>query len=290
MKRHWCMAIALGVSIGAAAMSRQSASGGRSLRTSSRFVDTTVGFWRMCEQPQLIREPTLADLARADPHGASADFGLSFNCAVKAGGGMTDCRPIYASPDSADKAALTRALAPHVRLSRASAGLAREKAYRLTIDVALDTTDRYGMIKECRPPFCMLEGAMPPPPPPSVRDPVMAAALDRARTCFDAAWRRSGELRFAAEKALRDRAGRPATDDDRKLVLDYVNSRHALAACAAKLRETARVLPLDAGDARAVAAAVDAMRMGYDGQTRYELAILIGYLDPAAGRAEESLP
>jgi hypothetical protein len=264
--------------------------GSRSLQTSGRFVDTTVGFWEMREEPELIRKPSLPELAKADPKNAAADFGLSFNCAVKSSGALADCRPIYASPDTADKAALAHSLARYIRVSPASSRLAREKAYRLTIDVALDTIDRYGGPTECRPPFCMIEGATPPPPPPPLQDPVIAATLNRARKCFDTAWQRSGELRSAAEKALRDRAGQPAMDADRMLVLDYVNSRHALAACISTLRATARVLPLGGSDRKAVAAAIDGMKMSYDGQARYERIILIGLLDPSAAKTEAAIP
>lgn len=274
---------------GTAVMAQAPAPASRSLQASGRFVDTTVGFWEMDDQPEFAKEPTLADLTRVDPGQAAADFGLSFNCAVKTNGTLFDCRPIYASPDSANKAALVRALAPLVRLSRTSAALAHDKAYRLTIDVALDTIGSYGMPKECRPPFCIIEGATPPPPPPPIHDPVLAAALGRARACFDTAWQRSTTLRFSAEKALRDRTGRPATDEDRKLALDYVHSRHALAACVTDLRATARVLPLNASDAESIEGTINGMKMSYEGQTRYELAILIGLLDPVAAQAEASI-
>lgn len=262
----------------------------RLLRAAGHFVDTTVGFWEMHGQPEFAKEATLAALTRAAPREAAVDFSLSFNCAVKTNGALSDCRPIYLSPDSVDKTALVRALAPLIRLSRASAALARDKAYRLTIDIAIDTVDSYGMPKECHPPFCMIEGATPPPPPPPIHDPVLAAALTRTQACFDAAWQRSGTLRFAAEKALRDRAGPSATDEERKLALDYVHSRHAMVACIAELREAARVLPLDATDAKSVKGAIDGMTMSYEGQTRFELAILIGLLDPAAAKVEASIP
>lgn len=282
--------VALTFTIATAAMAQAPAPGSRSLQASGRFVDTTVGFWEMHYQPEFAKKPTLADLTQVDPREAAADFGLSFNCAVKSSGTLSDCRPIYVSPDSANKAALVRALAPFIRLSRASAALAHDKAYRLTIDVALDTIGSYGMPKECRPPFCMIEGATPPPPPTPIHDPVLAAALDRTRACFDAAWQRSGTLRFSAEKALRDLQGRAATDEDRTLALDYVHSRHAIAACIADLRATARVLPLNAADSKSVKSTIDGMKMNYEGQTRYELAILIGLLDPDAARIEASIP
>lgn len=282
--------VALIFAIGTAGVAQVPSSDSRSLQASGRFVDTTVGFWEMQDQPEFAKKPTLADLTRVDSGEASADFGLSFNCAVKSSGTLSDCRPIYASPDSANKAALVRVLAPLIRLSRASAVLARDKAYRLTIDVALDTIGSYGMPKECRPPFCMLEGATPPPPPPPIQDPVLAAALGRTRACFDAAWQRSAILRFAAEKALRDRTGQYATEENRELALDYVHSRHAIAACIADLRTTARVLPLNAADAKSVKNTIDGMKMNYEGQTRYELAILIGLLDPAAAKVEAAIP
>lgn len=275
--------------IATAASAQTPAPGSRLLRAASHFIDTTVGVWEMHGQPEFAKEPTLAELTRVAPREAAVDFSLSFNCAVRTNGALSDCRPIYLSPDSADKAALVRALAPLFRLSRANAALAHDKAYRLTIDVALDTVDSYGIPKECHPPFCMIEGATPPPPPPPIHDPVLAAALARTRACFDTAWERSGTLRFAAEKALRDRSGRPATDEDRRLALDYVHSRHAIVACIADLRETARILPLDATDRKSVKGAIGGMTMSYEGQTRYELAILIGLLDPAAAEVEASI-
>lgn len=272
-----------------AAIAQPPAPDSRLLRASGRFVDTTVGFWEMHSQPEFAKEPTLAELTRAAPREAAVDFSLSFNCAVRTNGSLSDCRPIYLSPESIDKAALVRALTPLYRLSRASAALAHDQAYRLTIDVALDAVDSYGMPKECHPPFCMIEGAKPPPPPPPIHDPVLAAALARTRACFDPAWERSGTLRFAAEKALRDRSGRPATDEDRRLALDYVHSRHAIVACIADLRATARLLPLNATDSKSVQGAIDGMTSSYEGQTRYELAILIGLLDPAAAKVEASI-
>ncbi len=281
---------ALPLVIATAAMAQAPAPGSRSLQASGRFVDTTVGFWEMHDQPEFAKEPTLADLTRVDPREAAEDFGLSFNCAIKGDGTLSDCRPIYASPDSANKAALVRALAPLIRLSRASTALVHDKAYRLTIDVALDTIGGYGMPKQCRPPFCMIEGATPPPPPPPIHDPVLAADLGRTRACFDAAWQRSTTLRFSAERALHDRTGRFATDEDRKLALEYVRSRHAIAACIADLRKTAIVLPLDAADVKAVESTIEGMKMSYEGQTRYELAILIGLLDPEAAKVEASIP
>lgn len=276
--------------IATAAMAQAPAPGSRSLQASGRFIDTTIGFWEMHDQPEFTKEPTLADLIRVDPGAAAEDFGLSFNCAVKGNGSLSDCRLIYASPDSVKKAALVQTLAPLIRLSRASAALAHDKAYRLTIDVALDTIGGYGMPKQCRPPFCMIEGATPPPPPPPIQDPVLAADLGRTRTCFDAAWQRSTTLRFSAEKALRDRTGDSTSDEDRKLALDYVHSRHAIAACIADLRKTARILPLNAVDAKAVKSTIDGMKLSYEGQTRYELTILIGLLDPEAAKVEASIP
>ena len=97
-------------------------------------------------------------------------------------------------------------------------------------------------------------------------------------------------MRFSAEKALRDRTGRSATDEYRKLALDYVHSRHAIAACIAYLRTAARFLPLDAADAKAVKSTIDGMKMSYEGQTGYELAILIGLLDAEAAKVEASIP
>jgi hypothetical protein len=282
--------VVLTFTIGTVGMAQTPAPGSRSLQASGRFVDTTVGFWEMHDEPEFTEKPTFADLTRKDARKAAADFGLSFNCAVKGSGTLSDCRPIYVSPDSADKAALVRALAPLIRVSPASATLAHNKAYRLTIDVALNTFGSYGMPKECRPPFCMIEGATPPPPPPPIHDPVLATALERARACFDAAWQRSTTLRFSAEKALHDRTEKSATDGDRSLALDYVHSRHAIAACIADLSATARVLPLNGADANFVRSTIDGMKMNYEGQTRYELVILIGLLDPEAANVEESIP
>ncbi len=42
-----------------------------------------------------------------------------------------------------------------------------------------------------------------------------------------------------------------------------------MVACIAELREAARVLPLDATDAKSVKGAIDGMTMSYEGQTRY---------------------
>jgi hypothetical protein len=260
------------------------------LMSSARFVDTTIGQWTTTPTPELTQKADLPDLAKAHPKSGDSDFGLSFNCAVEASGKLSDCRSVYAAPDGADGPVLTRALSPFFRLSRQSAATAREKAYRVTIDIARSTINQWGTPRLCTPPFCIIEGATPPPPPPTAEDPVVRAAMDRAGACFETAWNVSTEKRFAAEKALRDAAAEPGMAAARAVALDYIRSRQALMACIAGLEDATRKLPLSAHDRDAVAQRVQSMRFNYSGQIRYELAILIGVLDKKAGEMELSYP
>jgi hypothetical protein len=258
--------------------------------SSARFVDTTIGQWRTTPKPELAKKAELGDLEKAHPKGGDADFGLSFNCAVETSGKLSDCRSVYAIPGGADGAALTRSLAPFFRLSRQSAAMAREKAYRVTIDVARGTFNQWGTPRLCTPPFCIVEGATPPPPPPTPEDPAVRDAMDRADHCFQAAWDDSRDKRFAAEKAVRAAADEAGVAAARAAALDYVRSRQALMACIAGLEEASRTLPLSDHDRDAVTQRVQFMRFSYSGQTRYETAILIGALDRHAGEVELSYP
>ena len=260
------------------------------LQTAARFIDTTTGSWSVLETPELTTKPVLADLSKKHPGYAAEDFGLSFNCAIRSNGSLADCRTLYLTTEKIDKTDLVNALWPAIRLSRSSAALSRQKAYRVTIDVAATTYDNGFLPRKCTPPFCMIEGATPPPPPPTATDPVVAGAVVKARACFEANWDPSVKLRFAAEKALRDRAGQPIGAADRKLALDYVKSRHAIAACAMVLQDTSRKLPLSPSDQKVVDNEINDIRSNYSGQTRYALAILIDLLDPDEARFEESIP
>jgi len=260
------------------------------MQTAARFIDTTTGSWSMLETPQLTHRPDVASLAKQRPAYSTNDFGLSFNCAIRRNGSLNDCRTLYLTTDSLDKADLVAALAPSVHLSPASVALARQKAYRVTIDVAATTYDHGFLPRTCTPPFCTIEGATPPPPPPAATDPVVAGAVAKARTCFEATWDPAVKLRFAAEKALRDTAGGPIDAADRKLALDYVKARHAIAACAMDLQDTSRKLPLTPSDRKVVDDEINDIRSNYSGQTRYALAILIRLLDPDEARFEESIP
>lgn len=258
----------------------------RTFQASSHFVDGTTGSWTQKEEPILTQAPSEADLIQASPAIASADFGVSFNCAVRRSGAVDDCRPIYGTPDTL-KASLTHALARHVRLSRASAALARRSAYRVTIDVAATTYDQPFVPRQCVPPFCIVEGAVAPPPPPQATDPVVAGAIERARRCFDAAWEPSVEARFKAEKMLREGPDAGASPAYRKLAHDYVDSRHVLASCIMALQEARRSLPLS-DDNKALVAQLEGMRANYAGQTKYELSVLMGLLDRATVAKEET--
>jgi hypothetical protein len=259
------------------------------LQTAAHFNETTTGLWSVLKSPEITREPVLDDLVRWDPTYSKEDFGLSFNCAVRRNGSLGDCRPLYSTPETLDKTGLVAVLARAVRLSVASAALARQNAYRVTIDVGAMTYDNGFGPRTCTAPFCMVEG-MVPPPPPVASDPVVAAAVAKAKTCFESTWDPSTKLRFAAEKALQDKAGGQIDAADRQLALDYVKSRHAIAACAMELEDTSRKLPLTPADRKAVDFEVNAIRGNYVGQTRFALAILIGLLDRHEADFERSIP
>ncbi|HEX4739190.1 MAG TPA: hypothetical protein VH331_16690 [Allosphingosinicella sp.] len=270
------------------ALAQPPAAGQQQLMSGARFVDTTVGQWRMTPKPELVRKPDLHDLETSRAGRGGGDFGLSFNCSVEASGKLTDCRPIYAIPAGTDGPALTRALSPFYRLSKESAATAREKAYRVTIDAARTTFGTSGMPRQCLPPFCIIEGALPPPPPPVPEDPTVRAALDQANKCFETAWEESRVKRFAAEKAVRDATDEPGRVAAQAAALDYVHSRQKVMACITDLEKAGATLPLSAHDRDAVGDRLKFMRFNYSGQTRYEISILVGLLDKNAGAAELS--
>lgn len=261
----------------------------RRLDVSARFIDTTIAM-SATERPEVITKPTAADLKKAAPSIASQDFSLSFNCAVRPDGRTDDCRGLFGFPDGADKMAIARALGPYFRLSRASAALARDKAYRVTFDVALNTLGPSGFPKKCLPPMCVIEFASPPRPPAPIQNPVMAAALQRANDCFDAALARSTALDRLAYRALRLRTGAELPAADRQHLLDFVASRRTLKQCVATLEATAEKLPLDGPDFKTVRSAVAGMKRTIDGQARAERILLIGAIDPATALAEERFP
>ena len=154
---------ALATSTGAVAQGPNAA--GPQLQVSATFNDITTAQSSIAEKPVLIRKPELAELDRTDP-ARPEEFGLSFNCAVSAAGSLSDCRLLYKAPDKAGADDLIKALAPLIRLSPASAASARSNDYRVTISAAREVMVSYGTPRTCLPPFCMVEGAVPPPPPP----------------------------------------------------------------------------------------------------------------------------
>lgn len=260
---------------------------GPQFQLEATFNDTTTAATTRLEKPILIRKPTLAELDAADPS-RPEEFGLAFNCAVTHDGTLDDCRLLYEAPDRTGANALMQTLAPRISISRESAATAKKNAYRLTISASRAVMIGYGMPRTCLPPFCMVEGVRPPPPPPEARDPALRDALTRARSCFDQAWEEEGKLRSAAEKAQADMKSAASTNRARAVALDYVHSRQAVMACITGLDRAAARLPLDAGDAKLASAESQGMRYNYYGQTKFEMAILIGLLDREAARTETS--
>ena len=261
----------------------------RDLGTSGIFLDIIRGAF-LPDRPRLTRQPTLSELVHALGGRTPKDFGLSFNCAVERSGGLRDCHTIFADPEDADGPALTRTLAPLLRLDQRDAKLAVGKGYRLTVDAALQTMNSDGTPIGCRRPFCIAEDLRPPPPAPQAQDPLVRERVKASNDCFSRAWDKSRDLRFAADKAVRENQQQPVPDSVRRAVLDYVKSRTELKKCMAMLQTTAHLATITPADRKAVDALLESMQTNYSGQTRFEVAILIGVLDKQTGEEQLSFP
>jgi hypothetical protein len=262
--------------------------GQRTLGVGGGYLDTVDGNWLGFE-PNFARKPTLNELQAALGGHLPDDFSIAFSCWVQPGGSLRDCRSMMAVPETVDAAALIKALAPLVTVTDADARMAISKEYRLNVRAALSTMGPQGFPIHCYPPYCISNDPPPaPPPPPTAKDPLAAAALKQANDCFYSQWDHSTELRFAADKAVRENQVQPPPPNVRAAVLDYVNSRTRLKKCIADLQKAEQGPPLSDNDKKAVDSALESMRFNYEGQNRYELAILIGLLDKGAGEAELS--
>lgn len=262
------------------------APGHRDLIVGGSYLDTIGGSWIGVET-HFARKPTADDLRASLGGKLPEDFGLAFSCWVQASGMLTDCHPAMTVPDGIDGHRLTRAIAPLMRLAKEDAQMAVAKEYRLSVHVALNTIAPSGLNAHCYPPYCVANDPPPPPPPaPKAKDPLVAAAIEHAESCFSSNWDRSTELRFAADKAVRDNDVEPPPADVRAAVLGYVNSRTELKKCMADLEKAEQGVPLSDNDKKGLDSALEFMRLNYDGQTRYELAILISLLDKGAGETE----
>ena len=122
------------------------------------------------------------------------------------------------------------------------------------------------------------------------QDPLVRAAIKQSEDCFWGEWSRSSDLRAAAEKAVRENQEQPAPAGVRAAVMEYVKSRANLKQCMAELRGVSHQAPTSAEDQKAIDSALQSMRAIYLGQTRFELAVLIGLIDKAAGERELSSP
>lgn len=262
----------------------------RNFGASGIFLDTIDGNF-VSERPSFVRKPDLAQFVAALGGRLPTDFGLSFSCAVQGSGRLTDCHTIFADPGSADGPALTRALAPLLTLEPADARLAVRKEYRLTVDAALQTVNSEAIPLQCLRPFC-IPGDIPPPPPPppQAKDPLVRERVKAANDCFSSNWDKSTNLRFAADKAVRENEQQPPPQKVRQAVLDYVQSRTELKKCMAMLQQTAHVGTTSEEDRKAVNSVLDWMEMNYSGQTRFEVAILIGFIDKETGERQLSFP
>jgi hypothetical protein len=261
----------------------------RNLGTSGIFLDTISGTF-LLERPKWARQPALPEFVQALGGRTPKDFGLSFNCAVERSGSLRDCHTTFADPEGSDGPALTRALAPLLRLNQADTKVAVSKEYRVTVDVALQTINSDGTPIGCRRPFCIAEDLRAPPPPPQAQDPLVRERVKAANDCFSANWDKSANLRFAADKAVRENQQQPVPASVRQAVLDYVNSRTELKKCMAMLQQTAHLATITPADRKAVDAVLEWMDLNYSGQTRFEVAILIGVLDKQTGDAQLSFP
>ena len=261
----------------------------RNFGASGIFLDTITGSF-LPTRPKWVQQPALTDLVKALGGRMPKDFGLSFNCAVERSGRLRDCHATMADPNDVDGGALTRAIAPLLRLDAQDAQLAVAKEYRLTVDAAVQTIDAQGVPVECLRPLCVAEVLPPPPPPPQAQDPLVREQVKAAYECFSAAWDKSTTLRFAADKAVRENEQQPPPEPVRRAVLDYVNSRTELKKCMAMLEATAHRPTITVSDRKAVNSVLDWMNMNYSGQTRFEVAILVGLVDKRTGEAQLEFP
>lgn len=269
---------------------KQASAPARDLGASGIFLDTINGTF-IADRPSFVRQPSLAEFVEALGGKSPRDFGLTFNCAVERSGRLRDCHTIFADPDGVDGAALTRALAPLLTLAPEDAKLALASEYRLTVNAALQTMNPEGMPVECLRPLCIANDPPPaPPPPPQPKDPLVRERVKAANDCFSASWDKSVDLRFAADKAVRENDRQPPPDEVRRAVLDYVNSRTELKKCMAMLQQTRHLGTITAEDRKAVDSVLEWMEMNYSGQTRFEVAILIGFLDKETGEHQLSFP
>jgi hypothetical protein len=260
--------------------------GQRTLQVGGGYLDTVDGNWLGIE-PHFARKPTATQLKAALGGHLPDDFAIAFSCWVQPRGSLRDCRSMMMVPDEVDASALIKALAPLVKLTDADAGMAISKEYRLNVRATLSTIGPQGFPVHCYPPYCIAnDPPPPPPPPPQAQDSVVAAAIKQANDCFYSKWDRSAELRFAADKAVRENSVQPPPPSVRAAVLDYVNSRTELKKCMVDLQKSEQGPPLSDNDKKALDSALESMKSNYNGQTRFELAILIGLLDKETGEAE----
>ncbi len=175
----------------------------RELQMMGFFVDTIRSGYAN-EQPKWARQPAANEFLAALGGQVPEDFALSFNCAVNADGGVRDCHSIFATPE-VDSDKMTRILSGMMKLTKDDAELALGKEYRVTVDIALESVDASGLPRECAPLFCIPgDPPPPPPPPPQAKDPLIREVIAEANDCFWSNWEKSGDLRFAAEKAVRE--------------------------------------------------------------------------------------
>jgi hypothetical protein len=260
---------------------------GPRLQVAAWFNDVTLRTSTVPERPVLVHTPSLAELDRTYPD-RPEEFGLAFNCAVSRSGTLSDCHHLYKAPDKNGADALTKALAPLIRLSPASAASALHNDYRVTINAAREIIIADGMPRTCGPPFCMVEGLRPPPPPPEPRDPALHDAMARARQCQDGAWEKARLLWIAAETSLRTQPTSPPTEQTRSDVLAFVRARQAVMACATDLESATSRLQLDAQDRAMAAELLSGMKNSYFGQTQNEMVVLLGLLDRDVAKTERT--
>jgi hypothetical protein len=277
----------------ATASSVEAQSGGlpqaqRDLQVEGVYLDTVTGDWTN-EQPDYAAKPTLAELAAGLGH-VPEDFGLAFSCWVQPSGALRDCRTTMVAPNDRDGTALMRAIAPHLRLTKEDAQRAIAKEYRLSVHAGLESRNESGMPLSCLPPYCVAENQPPPPPPAQAKDPLIRERVKLANECFSAAWDKSDDLRFAADKAVRENEQQPPPQSVRTAVLNYVNARTELKKCMAMVQDTAHLPSISPEDRKAVDGVLNWMNANYSGQTRFEVAILIGLIDKRTGEEQLSFP
>ncbi|RYF13650.1 MAG: hypothetical protein EOO77_15210 [Oxalobacteraceae bacterium] len=125
------------------------------------FSDATTKEILSSARPQLEKTQKLVRSRRNTEMGSANDFRLSFNCRVTKRNDLDDCRLIRDRDKNEGGKRLMGIISPLLMLSSVSAKQARDEAYRVQIDAALNSFIG-GVLKRCAPPFCLADELTPP--------------------------------------------------------------------------------------------------------------------------------